>query len=274
MTMTCDQARELFVEALYADLAPALEREFTGHIAACATCAPEFDELKGTLAIMNRRRPVEPGHSFQETLWSGISANLDMKEKPSAALVTPFRPRAMRPGAVPAWAYGIAATILLAVGIYVGRTYFGNPERISVQSANPPVATAETLAEDSVTAQAVSYLERSKNVLIGLANLDVEHRASLDLRHNQEVSRELIEQASTLTVSLNRPSQQQIRQLIMDLEVILLQLANIEVKPGVPAIEMVQKGIDQKSILLKINLEEMRAIARRSPTEQKKKTTL
>lgn len=274
MKMTCDRSRELFAEALYDELAPDLQAEFAAHLASCATCSPEFQELKHTLAIMDQRKREEPGPGFQETLWNKISPRLGAEVQEARARLTPAGKPAMRWGSVPAWAYGIAASILLVFGIYLGRTYFGRTEPGSVATENRPFVTPAPQGEDSITAQAVAYLERSKNLLIGLANLDAEHRASLDLSRNQEVSRELIEQASTLTVSLNKPGQQQIRQLIMDLEVILLQLTNIEVRPGVLAIEMLQGGIDQKSILLKINLEEMRSMARRPSSEQKKKTTL
>jgi hypothetical protein len=276
--MTCDHAREFFTEGLYGELSPELQKELTGHIASCASCSREYQALKETLAIMDGRRIPEPREAFEAGLWNRINAQLGTRETGARATgdraPIPGRKVATRPAAMPAWAYGIAATILLAVGFYLGKTYFGTHQPEIVQRSSPPALAPLPESEDSATSQAVAYLQRSKNLLIGLANLDAEHRATIDLKHNQEVSRELIEQADVLTVSLNKPSQQQVRQLIMDLEVILVQLANIEVKPGVPAIEMVQKGIDQKSILLKINLEEMRSMARRSPGEQRKKTTL
>ena len=93
----------------------------------------------------------------------------------------------------------------------------------------------------------------------------------MDLTRHQKVSRELIEQGNILTVALNKPDQQLLRQLVQDLQIILLQLANVEVRPGVPAIELVKKGVNEKSILLKINLEEMRA-ATRQPSLEKSAT--
>jgi putative zinc finger protein len=278
--MTCERARELFVEGLYGELSPDLQHEFSAHVDACPSCAPELQKLKQTLSIMSQRRVAEPGEGFGGALWNKINARLGEEGSesqgpiPAGRILGPGKKIALRPPLMPAWAYGIAATILLAVGIYLGRTYFSTPRSEGGQRSTPLALVPAPESEDSTTREAVAYLQRSKNLLIGLTNLDEEHRTSLDLRHNQEVSRQLIEQGSILTVSLNKPSQQQIRQLILDLEVILLQLANIEVKPGVRAIEMVQNGLDQKSILLKINLEEMRSMARKSPGEQTKKTTL
>jgi hypothetical protein len=92
-----------------------------------------------------------------------------------------------------------------------------------------------------------------------MVNIDEEHLSSVSLEREQQVSRQLIQKAYYLKAALSEPEQQRMRQLIGDLEVILLELANVEVKPGVPALELVKKGVNQKSILLKINLEEMRA---------------
>ncbi len=271
--MTHDQIREHLVEALYGELSPDVRREFDAHLDTCGACAEEFETMRATRVMMDQRKREEPGSDFRGNLWKNLSNELRLGDITPPSNVTPIR-MPVRAARVPAWAYGIAATILLAVGAYLGRTYFGKGDAGIVQSPGVSALAPVSVPEDSVTAQAVAYLERSKNLLLGLANIDEEHRLSLDMSHKQEISRQLVEQASVLTVSLNRPNQQQIRELINDLEVILLQLANVEVKPGVPAIEMVQKGIDQKSILLKINLEEMRAMANRAPAPQKPKTSL
>ncbi|HYQ87103.1 MAG TPA: zf-HC2 domain-containing protein [Bacteroidota bacterium] len=274
MMMTCERSRELFPEALYSELAPGLQNEFAAHLASCPSCRTEFEALQATLQIMNQRIQPQPNRDFLESYWDRLNARFPADDKKSRPAVASGASYPGRPARVPAWAYGIAAVLLMAVGVYLGRTYFGGPPPGVPRNDEHLLSTGPTPDEDSTSDQAVAYLERSKNLLIGLTNLDEEHRSSLDLSRNQEVSRELIQQANVLTVALNRPDQQQMRRLIQDLEVILLQLANIDVKPGVPAIELVQKGVDQRSILLKINLEEMRAIARRSPPNQSKKTNL
>ena len=274
MMMTCERSRELFPEALYGELDPGSQKEFTEHLASCPGCRTEFEALQATLQVMNQRSQPQPNRDFLASYWDRLSARLPadgMKSRPPVPSGASYR---SRPARVPAWAYGIAAVLLIAVGVYLGRTYFGGTPTGVPRNDEHLLSTGPAPDEDSTSAQAVAYLERSKNLLIGLTNLDEEHRSSLDLSRNQEVSRELIQQANVLTVALNRPDQQQMRRLIQDLEVILLQLANIDVKPGVPAIELVQKGVDQRSILLKINLEEMRAIARRSPPNQPKKNNL
>jgi hypothetical protein len=160
--------------------------------------------------------------------------------------------------------------LLVAVGVYLGKMYFSQ-QQLQQTGHEAEVSTRpSTSREDSTTMQGLAYLERTKNLLMGVANLDEEQHATVDLSRQQEASRELIHQANYLKVALNRPDQQAIRQLILDLEVILLQLSNIEVRAGVPAIELVKKGVNQKFILFKINIEEMRNATRHTVPHPKR----
>ncbi|MBI3765528.1 MAG: zf-HC2 domain-containing protein [Ignavibacteriales bacterium] len=267
--MTCEQSRELFIEALYDELPIDVKREFDQHLVSCAKCATDFQNMKTTLKIMDQRSRTEPDQAYWNSYCDRLSSKIAEERDPSKKFT-------WRPARLPAWAYGIAAMFLIAMGIYLGRTYFGQHELSQPEIEHPIATNPVPLIEDSTTTQALVYLERSKNLLIGFANRSEDESTSRDLSHQQEVSRRLIQQASMLKTALNKPDQQLMRQLILDLEVILLQLANIEVKRGIPAVELVKKGIDQKSILLKINLEEMRAMARRpsASSDKKIRTTL
>ena len=307
--LTCERNRELFIEALYDELPDGVREEFNEHLASCPECTSLFGEMEATVQFLNRRTRPEPGQSFQSDFWERLKPQLaeqisarpdlqntaqdspqhiaqDALQEPDGERTSP-RVMNARSGSfwgaarVPSWAYGIAAVLLIAVGIYLGRTSFNHAgsiqsdraDQIDRASTHAAIVTPAT-TNDSTSAEALAYLDRSKNLLIGIANLGEEQHASLDLTRQQVVSRELLTQASMLKVSLNKPDQQQLRKLIFDLEIVLLQLSNIEVKPGLPAVELVKKGIDQKSILLKINLEQMRAFAKRSSGAPEKKSNL
>ena len=92
----------------------------------------------------------------------------------------------------------------------------------------------------------------------GARLVDEQDPALLNLTRQQEIARELIDESSALKAELTDADQRLLRVLIDDLEVILLQIANIEAGYDVPAIEMVKSGVDRRAILLKINLTEMR----------------
>lgn len=253
--MTCDDCRDLMVEALYAELDAATAKTFHDHIASCPACGPEYLGMRQTLSVMHGRLRPEPDARFLPDFWNNLRSRLSVPE---------MRRPVWRPAAVPAWAYGIAAVLLIAVGVYLGRTLF--MERPLPESP-PAIAALPEAPADSAETAALAYLGRTKNLLLDFVNRGEGHKAGIDLARRQEVSRQLLRQSTVLTAALDKPDQQLLRQLLLDLEIVLLQLANLEVKPGVPAVELVQAGVDRKSILLKINLEEMRAIARRKPPE-------
>lgn len=255
----CSEYRELFSLALYNELSSDDRDDLDRHLAGCPSCEAEFSSLRQLLRVMNEREFPEPSEAYWTEYWNRLKQSIDAD--PHAAR----QAHRFRPSALPAWAYGIAAILLVGVGIYLGRNYFVTPPPPLQQTsiAIPPPAT------DTVDTRALEYFERSKNLLIGLVNLDKEHESSIDLTRHQQRSRDLVNEGVMLKAALNKPDQQQMRQLVLDLEIVLQQLANIEVRPGVPAVQLVKKGVDQKSLLLKINLEEMRAMLRRPKQSEK-----
>jgi len=292
--MTCDRTesmRDLFSAAIYDELDAAARQEFYHHVASCETCRHEYEELKETLSLMNLRTRVEP--SEQE--WIDFNRRLDHRLSEEM----PPKPRVIQwpPSFSSSWGYGIAAVFLLAIGFFVGRTFFvdtgligtnGTQNDLAVNTdavdtpdaSGRPEETTETFSSTSpgpsggaATREALDYLERSRNLLIGLTNLDDQQAGSLDLHRQQEVSRSLYNTGNTLTVALNKPSQQQ---LVQQLQIILLQLSNAGPSDGRPAVEIIRQGIDSRSILLKINLEAIRAALQESPVgaTNKAKTNL
>ncbi len=256
---TCEKYRQQFVDALYNELIHDSKRDFDEHLAGCPECSSEFEQLRSALSTMDKRVRTEPNEADWKRFWNELQPNLTPAERKSSLL----KIISWKPIHLPAWGYAIAAVLILVFGIYVGRNYFTSNQTIT-RAGSTTASVVQADATDSTTAEALAYLERSRNLLIGLNNLDPEHHAMVDIGHSQQISRTLIDQGNVLTASLNKPDQQLLRELIRDLGVILLQLSNVEVRPGVPALEFVQKGIDKKSILLKINVEEMKAASRKA----------
>jgi hypothetical protein len=257
MTMKCDEMKDLFAEALYDELPDARMAAFNAHLAACGTCRREFEGLKRTIVVMSRRERVEP----TDAEWADFSRRPDGRLAGDAdGTGEQGRRVSGRPHDVipwfnsfrPAWGYGIVAILLVAFGIYMGRRLFnGTP--------GAPDTPAGSGSQTGVNRDAPAYLERSRNLLLGLTNVDENRMSPAGFDRSRKVSRELYNKGNTLAVALNRPSQQQLRQLVQGLQIILLQLSNMDAGNGTPVVEMVRKGVDSKSILLKINLEAIRA---------------
>lgn len=251
--MTHSECRAMFIDVLYNQLTEQNALRFEEHCKDCAECRSEITKLRETLRVMNLRKHPEPDAQFWNRYWEELVPKLERKDQ--KRIIKFFDVKQFSNVSIPSWAYGIAAVVLVAVGIFLGRTYL-NVVPLS-NTRQEPTGVIASSSEDSVTAMAHLYLQRSKNLLIGMINTSDEHSLPADFAAQQQVSRDLIEKATYLKTALKDPDQRRLLQLVKDLEVILLQLANTEIKPGVPVVELVKSGVDQKSILLKINLEDM-----------------
>ncbi len=268
--MTCEQSKELFVDAYYNELPDEQRLVFDGHLSSCAECSRAYKQLTATLSLMSGRTRVEPEESEWNEQWKSISSRIEAAKEKTSADIFPIKSRAVRGNFIPVWAYGIAAMLLVAIGVYLGRTLFVSEQNKNIQRAEEQTVSDRTqtaiLAKDSVNAQVQNYLDRSKSLLLGLLNSPEGNQSPVTVAQQQQVSRDLITKAVYLKTALADPDQVQLKRLVEDLEVVLLQLANYSRENGVPLIELVKQGNDKKSLLLKINIEQIRALGAQSKT--------
>jgi len=251
--MNCKQFESVVVDALYQELDPAQQEVFDIHRAGCPDCASIYEKMSVTLDVMSRREHQDPGEQF----WKGYYQRLETKMEP----VKPEVRNMVQP-----WMLQVAATVvLLLTGFLIGRNYFGpgDPGVEFVKKApsqQVPVQTADYRAQQ--------FLDRSQVLLLGLIDLN---SGTPDSSSNsrKQLSNDLILQADSLQEELKDPQHRRLRELVSELEIILLQIANLEEKNDLREIEMVKGGVDRKGILLKINIEQMR-MSDRTHEEDKK----
>jgi hypothetical protein len=143
----------------------------------------------------------------------------------------------------------------VAVGIFLGRTFF-IPEQMMQQPVTMAKAVSEPDAQVNVSQRAFDYIQRSKLIVLAIANFDPDNQDpyALNLPYQQQVSKELVQEASWLKEELGDRRQRRLQELVSDLEVILLQIANLEEESDMSAIELVQDGVKSRGILFKIHL--------------------
>ncbi len=73
-----------------------------------------------------------------------------------------------------------------------------------------------------------------------------------DLRTGLEI--DLLQEAGWLKQELGEAHQRRLQELVVDLEAILLQIANLELEEDLAAVELVQTGVESRGIFLKIHL--------------------
>ena len=226
------------------------------------------------LALMARRAPATPDEAFSTNLWSSLKTRIAADRSGAHRAPIAFTPQNQKLTFIPTWAYGIAAILFLAIGIYLGKTYFGGTPRLTTERPEESFTQApnqvDSLSDEAVQKDVDAYLDRSRTLLLGLIHSPNTHLSGENFATQQQVSRELIQQASLIESRLREPDRERFKQLIGDLTVILRELANYSNESGVPLIEIVRQGVDEKSIMLKINIEQIRSFGARLQSAQKK----
>ena len=276
----CKKCRDRLVEALYGDLDPEQKTFFKNHIGSCPSCTAEFKALTETLKTMDKRVRPEPGQDFWNGYWDRLSQRME-EERVGQEESRSWGKAFSRIWSLRArWAFqAVAALALIIAGIFIGQTIF-SPPRVPFEVARQKVETPPVQpGQGDPVLRARSYVDRSKLVLLALVNYDPksEDPYGLDLPFQKQVSQELVSQAGDLKSDLKDPSQRRLRELVVDLETILLQIANLESKNDLEAVEFVKQGVENGGLLLKINLNEMgrdlsgggrRAAAEKSPAQK------
>jgi hypothetical protein len=139
---------------------------------------------------------------------------------------------------------------LLVVGVLVGHFWWP-------QAETPQIASTPMVQVQPVQARAEQWLERSKILLIGVVNEDFSDPAQSDFSQQRQISRNLVTEARVLRREIEPAANRQLLQLMSQLELILLQIANLEAEHDLSAVELVRDGIARDGLLLKINIAEM-----------------
>jgi len=256
----CKDWRDRMIEALYGELGPLDQERLGRHLEACPDCSAEYAALNESLRTMDLRERRDPGPEFWDGYWDRLSRRMlwEATEEGCPSL-------AARIGRVfsrlPRWSYQAAgAAALLLVGILIGSRLIGPPGRIGKMAAAASAAGPSSVA----VVQAGDFIDRSKVLLLGLVNFDPakEDAYAFDLARKKTVSRELASEAPAIRNALDQHGQRRLRDLVTDLEVIMMQIANLESGQDIEGVDLIKQGVDRGGIFLKIDLDRMTRDAR------------
>jgi hypothetical protein len=260
--ISCRTSKDRMIEALYGELGPAEKERFDEHLRSCPECASEYSVLGATLRVMDRRERPDPGPAFWDGYWDRLSRRKVWEEAGEAPRTSLGARLARVLSGVPRWSYQAAgAAALILVGILIGSRLINTP----VGTGRVETA-AGSAAPSGAVVQAENYIERSKVLLLGLVNYDAatEDAYAFDLGGKKTMSRELAAQAPAIRGALNARGQKRLRDLVSDLEVIMMQIANLGSGQDVEGVELIKQGVDRRGIFLKIDLDRMGRDARSS----------
>lgn len=271
MNTTCNKYRALIDQLALGDLEKDSEAQVATHVDECASCTDYLRETRESIALVTAVSVPQRDDAYWDSFYDRIVDRINEEDAAPVArrkagidwervrdIILPRQP-AMQ------LAYGVA---LLVIGLFLGRAIFQTdandliPEvaqspQISPEATSPGDTPAVELA--SLDARSDRFLDRSKVLLLGIVNMDTDDGSGgYNMDKSRLVARQLVKESVPLRRELEVADQRRLMKLMDDLEVILLQIANLEESADIPAIEMVKDGVDQRGVLLKINVTEMR----------------
>lgn len=187
-----------------------------------------FDAELSRAAQEYHRPPVTP----REEIWAGIQAEQRRREQPRVVVIRPW----LR--------WSLAAAALLVIGIGVGRW-----SALHQATSTSPVAESGRPNELVYRVAAAQYLTSTEALLTGF-------RA--EARGSSRPDTQFVSQArdllATTRLMLNSPAAQdaQLKSLLEDLEVVLVQIAQLPVESSKEDLQLITEGLDQRSVLLRL----------------------
>jgi hypothetical protein len=250
----CKKYQKLIAAQWFGDLTSKESHTLMVHVETCAACREALELGAKTLNTMGKQAtPVLPDH-FWNGYWLRLTQKMDKNKTPERRAWSSELPEFLRAQWSPAFRLATAAVIFVT-GVLISRMWWA-PEQ-ATQAVQTPSPSHQVMPVDIRTDD---LLSRSKVLLIGLSSIDHESVSEKDFSFapQRRLSEELLAEAVALRATPGAKADRQFMELMNQLEVILLQIANLEAEQDIDAVELVRTSVDREGLLLKINIEEMK----------------
>ncbi len=271
----CKQSRRLFDEAYFGELTAGDKAFLDNHLRNCAQCLAQYNQEKALLSAVSAK-PLTKDVP-QKEFWDDYTANLHQRML-KEGVIKGEREKGRRSSfqliphwfnslTLPRWAPQLAGAVLLVVlGIVIGRQFFAplpNEKRIAslnTTTQGPGTALLTSNQNREMLLRAGRFIDRSRVILLAIENFnpETESTQAINLAFQKEISRDLVKQADSLKRELSQSKRRQLQELISELEVILLQIANIDSGSEIETLELVKGDRYIRGMLYKIRLNDLR----------------
>lgn len=256
----CKKIKNLFDGAYCNELDEEQKNFFKNHLKDCSNCRSEYDEMTTMLNFMKKKVRIDHGPAFWNSYWERLADRMKKEE------VLPLRSEKKRRNLFPTlhfnlkWVFQAAAAVaLLIFGIFIGREIFPPAAGPDTRTDRQPLLASRKGSTEELIYRTRHFIDRSRLILLAVVNFDpeTEDTYTLNFPYQQEVSKELVQQARSIKNDLDDSGQRRLKDLVNDLEVILLQVANLDHGSDLSAIELIRDGAEIRGVLFKIRLIEM-----------------
>ena len=211
-------------------------QEAASHLASCADCTNEYEEIRRVLSLVSELPIPERGETYGQEVWTRLRWKLGADSR---------RRR---------WQSVLAAAAMLAVAFSAGLLWRDRQHTLPATSATGPaaqVSVADVEALSRLLEVAVSdHLSVSGRMLMEVANATPERQLSSEPRRAEDlVTANRIYRQTAL-----QRGDERIAGLLTDLEPILLELANAGDSLEGKKLSDLQKRIESKELLFKVRV--------------------
>jgi hypothetical protein len=261
--INCKDFNVNVVDALYNydELSEKDKRLFHAHLTTCPACAGEYEEMAGVLGVMDQRQRPEMGEEFWDSYYLQLLEKMKKEEKVSLIKSfwesrTLFSKRVLAAGGkIRRWVlYPAAALLLVVLGIAIGR-YLYLP---SVPGKGEELISSALPLERKISPAVADHFEDLRPMLIDYANYTPEENETSEeelVTVDKKTLKKLVLQNYLLKKIAARENDLSLKQLLVDLEMILLEISNIETNGGrKETIRRVRDILDESDILFKMKV--------------------
>lgn len=248
------------VELLFYDELGAEDRaRVEVHLAACTECRRAFHDLKVIDAALAARPIVSaPPEGDWTRFMARLADTISAEQAAAPPRIVPFH--APRPATVRSYAaYVTMAALLVLVTMsvaYLARSTREVPEgtrttRVPVPVAVPPAAMPARSMDAGFAALSEQHFERSKLVVLGLANKTP--GSADDWDYERQLATALLSDTRLYRQAAEGRGLTQLARVMGDLELVLLQTSLAD-EPEPETLEQIQRLIQKRDLVTKMNV--------------------
>jgi hypothetical protein len=231
--------------------------EVEEHLRVCAECRAELEHVRATIEVLPR--PTDnPADELPPEFWQSFMADVEetisQQERPAPAFWSRFVEQfTSLPLFQPRVAIAMAVVFVMILGGVVTREVLRSRPPTPLDETVLHAARIDTVPAIDVNTRMSGYLRRSKNLLVGLANMNPAHAGDGDFSTERRASRDLVQEARFLK---QLPLDDRSVRLLSDLEKIQIELANLEGTQNRSEVELIRHGIQRENLLFKVRVTE------------------
>ena len=206
------------------------------HLADCAECQKNFEQLSLTLSAIALPEPPPRGEDYGAKIWRTIRPKLNERKTSIAWWAIPHR-----------WTAVAAVAVLIAVAVIAGR-YTNRPP-----AESPAEATNNAQLPQKVLVVALGdYLDRSEMLLVEVAH--AKGPGELDLNEQRQYAGELVATNRLYRQTAQRVGDADTDALLDRLERVLLQVEHTPRGATATDVQQLRQEIEAGDVLFKVRV--------------------